>query len=276
MANTRQNGLNEVLKRAASALAEQSVDAVLVEITSASGSTPRNEGTGMLVTPERIFATVGGGQLELIAIEKAREMLSGGTTSNEITLPLGPDIGQCCGGKVTLSFTRLDHQQLETLSKSAPVAALPEVQIHGAGHTGKALARALSLLPFRTRVIDSRNDMLIEVIGDVEKLHTALPEAEVEQATPGAAFVVLTHEHRLDFMIAAQALSRKDAAYVGMIGSKTKRAVFANWLKSSGFEPDLIDRLYCPIGGSAVRDKRPEIIAGLVAAELIGVLAKPD
>src|SRR5918994_7440477 len=49
--------------------------AALVEVAEAKGSTPREKGAWMLVSPERIFGTIGGGQLEFIAIAKARELL---------------------------------------------------------------------------------------------------------------------------------------------------------------------------------------------------------
>ncbi len=63
----------------------------------------------------------------------------------------------------------------------------------------------------------------------VETRLTPVPEEMVRSAPPGAAFVVLTHDHALDFLIVAEALKRKDAAYVGMIGSKTKKATFRSW-----------------------------------------------
>ena len=84
----------------------------------------------------------------------------------------------------------------------------------------------------------------------------------------------MTHDHSLDFLITAEALRRGEGAYVGMIGSATKRALFMNWLEDNGHGRDLGDSLTCPIGGSAVKDKRPEVIAALTAAEILGVLAK--
>jgi xanthine dehydrogenase accessory factor len=96
----------------------------------------------------------------------------------------------------------------------------------------------------------------------------------VRSAPAGAAFVVLTHDHALDFLIVAEALKRTDAAYVGMIGSKTKKATFRSWyLKSAGgSEADFV-RLVSPIGGDTVKDKRPAVIAALAAAEIMTVLA---
>ena len=95
-----------------------------------------------------------------------------------------------------------------------------------------------------------------------------MPEAEVESAPRRSAFVVMTHEHSLDFLIAGAALARADAAYVGMIGSATKRERLRRHLEAAGRGPARSMRLTLPIGGAALRDKRPEVIAALTAAEL--------
>ena len=103
-----------------------------------------------------------------------------------------------------------------------------------------------------------------------------LPNVQLtpQPTPPGSAFVVLTHDHALDFLIVAEALKRRDAAYVGMIGSKTKKATFRNWfLKTAGGTEDDLSRLVSPIGGDAVRDKRPAVIAALAAAEIMTALA---
>ena len=84
---------------------------------------------------------------------------------------------------------------------------------------------------------------------------------------------MLTHDHALDFLIVAEALKREDAAYVGMIGSKTKKATFKSWyLKTAGGSEEAFARLVCPIGGEAVKDKRPAVIAALAAAEIMTAL----
>jgi xanthine dehydrogenase accessory factor len=101
-----------------------------------------------------------------------------------------------------------------------------------------------------------------------------MPEEVVREAPAGAAFVVLTHDHALDFLIVAEALKREDAAYVGMIGSKTKKATFRNWfLKTAGGSEEAFARLVSPIGGDVVKDKRPAVIAALAVAEIMAALA---
>jgi xanthine dehydrogenase accessory factor len=100
-----------------------------------------------------------------------------------------------------------------------------------------------------------------------------MPESLVAEAPPGSAFLVLTHDHALDFLILKEALARIDAAYAGMIGSKSKRATFSHWFKREGGNAAALPRLVCPMGGSTVKDKRPEVIAALTAAEVMAALA---
>jgi xanthine dehydrogenase accessory factor len=109
----------------------------------------------------------------------------------------------------------------------------------------------------------------------VETRLTPVPEEMVREAPAGSAFVVLTHDHALDFLIVAEALKRQDAAYVGMIGSKTKKATFRSWyLKTAGGNEESFARLVSPIGGDQVKDKRPAVIAALAAAEIMTSLLK--
>lgn len=251
---------------------QQTDAAIKVEVSKALGSTPREAGTWMLVSTSGIFGTIGGGQLELMAINEARSLLAAGKSTGSMAIPLGPEIGQCCGGNVTLSLARLNETEAGTLlsKRQDQDAILPEVYVFGAGHVGKALARALSPLPLNTVLVETRKDELDAATADVEKRLVAMPESLIENARGGSAFVVLTHDHALDFLIVQTALARKDAAYIGMIGSKTKRASFASWhIKEAGGSRKDLDRLTCPIGGSSVRDKRPEVIAALAAAEIM-------
>lgn len=245
---------------------------MLVEVAAADGSTPRDADAWMLVAATRIFATIGGGQLEFMAIDHARRALRLGRPAAAMSVPLGPEIGQCCGGRVGLAFTAMtDEVRRRLVARSERDAAgRPSVFIFGAGHVGDALALALGPAPLRTILVDTRAEALAAVrISGIETCLTAVPETLVRPAPPGSGFVVLTHDHALDFLIAAEALKRDDAAYVGMIGSKTKRATFRSWLAREVGRPELADRLVCPIGGAAVRDKRPAVIATLAAAEIL-------
>ncbi len=248
---------------------------VKVEISAAEGSTPRERGAWMLVSPTELFLTIGGGQLEYMAADRARAMLAENRFSDKMSVPLGPEIGQCCGGRVEIGFHRLDKNLTEALVAELDIklAAEPHVYLFGAGHVGNALARALALLPFRAVLVDTRADELEHAPTDVETCLTAMPEYVVREAPAGSAFVMLTHDHSLDFLIAAEALSRDDAAYVGMIGSKTKCETFSRWfMKQENGTEKRLERLICPIGRSDLDDKRPAVIAGLAAAEILQAL----
>jgi len=246
-------------------------DSVLIEVTDVRGSAPRDAGAWMLVARDMIFRTIGGGQLEYMAIDHARKILLGGKDS-PMDVPLGPEIGQCCGGRVALGFKRVNRGLAEELvtKVDAEIAMRPHVYVFGAGHVGDALAYALSLTPVRVILVDTREAELMAVDAPgVETCLAAMPEQVVRSAPPASAFIVLTHDHALDFLIVAEALQRRDAVYVGMIGSKTKKATFKNWLKNEFGSADLFENLVCPVGGAVVKDKRPEVIAALAAAEVL-------
>lgn len=262
----------------------------LVEVAGTKGSTPREKGAFMLVSRTAIFGTIGGGQLEYMAIDKARQMLRSDPPHNRegketrmevdeicatLDIPLGPEIGQCCGGRVEVLIRLIDRtiQQRLIAEAESEEAHLPHVYIFGGGHVGQALAASLALLPIHAVVIETRAEALEGMPETVETRLTPMPEAEIRKAPPGAAFAILTHDHALDFLIVTEALKRDDAAYVGMIGSKTKKATFRNWfLKSAEGTEAEFARLVSPIGGDAVKDKRPQVIAALAAAEVMTAL----
>ena len=250
----------------------------LVEVARAKGSTPREAGACMLVSRSAIHGTIGGGQLEFMAIDQARQMLTDMRAPHEFMLdvPLGPEIGQCCGGRVEVLIRLMNEGLRAELLEAAKSeeARMPHVYIFGGGHVGLALANALSLLPVKATVVETRAEAAEGMPEGVETRLTSVPEEMVRSAPAGSAFVVLTHDHALDFLIVAEALKRQDAAYVGMIGSKTKKATFRSWyLKSAGGSDADFLRLVSPIGGEAVKDKRPAVIAALAAAEIMTALA---
>ncbi len=236
---------------------------ILVSVTSVRGSTPREAGAQMIVSDGALKGTIGGGQLEYMAIDRARQMMRNGETSAEMDVPLGPEIGQCCGGRVVLTLSLIDAEPVHPPH--------PQVLIFGAGHVGRALARALTPLPLRPILIDQRAAELAHA-PEVETRLTPLPEAEIRTAPLGTSYVVLTHDHALDFLLTAEALQRTDAPYVGMIGSATKLAKLRRFAAEQQVETT---RLTCPIGAGFCQDKRPEIIAALTAAELIARLITP-
>ena len=246
---------------------------IRVRLKDVQGSSPRDAGTEMLVSADATAGTIGGGQLEYRAIGAARALLASGARETEMTIPLGPEIGQCCGGRVVVALTRLTdanrRTMLDTASQNSQLfSQISHVYIMGGGHVGRALANQLQHLPVFSLLIDQREAELSRCAAHVEKRLTALPEAEIDRAPKGSAFIIATHDHALDFMLTAAALKRDDAAYVGLIGSATKRAKFESWLRGNDSAAST-DKLICPIGASSVRDKRPEIIAAMVTAEVL-------
>ena len=247
---------------------------ILIRVIETKGSAPRGVDAFMLVDSEMSIGTVGGGRLEWEAIKKARELI---LCSNRVRhvekFQLGPELGQCCGGVVTLSFEWLTNnirsQMLEKLQKFNIIK--PTVLIFGAGHVGTALIEQLKLLPLNYRIIDSRPDILLtDVHYDRYKI-TPIPEAEIREAPTGSAFVIVTHDHALDFLLVKEALLRDDSTYVGMIGSKTKKAQLIKLLKKHGITS--LKPLVTPLGSSISKkkfaDKRPESIAALTIAEIL-------
>jgi xanthine dehydrogenase accessory factor len=102
---------------------------IRVQVVRVWGSTPREPGAAMFVARHSLEGTIGGGQLEYLAIDRARRMIAPSETETTMTVALGPDIGQCCGGKVELAFDR---------ERPAPREAGPPVLILGAGHASAA------------------------------------------------------------------------------------------------------------------------------------------
>lgn len=248
---------------------------VLVRVTAVWGSTPRSAGTRMAVAPEGIDGTIGGGRLEWEVTARAREMIAKNETEAGMDMPLGPALGQCCGGRMSLALERADARAMRRFSREeqADLEGEGEIVIFGAGHVGTALVAALSPLPVRVTWWDQREGFLPAEPQPGISLSSGDPLAAVRAAAPGAALVVMTHIHAQDYEIAEAALARVDLAYVGMIGSRTKRARFDKWALARGADKAAIARLVSPIGDAGISDKRPPVIAALTAAEIMKALA---
>ena len=246
---------------------------VRVVVTRVRGSSPRNAGTEMFVAERSMAGTIGGGQLEFRAIDAARQMLRAGDLNRRMDVPLGPEIGQCCGGRVELELSRMRVSDKRRAVDCARERAekLPHVYVLGSGHVGRALANQFQHMPVACVLIDTRAGEIDQCTAAVETRVSALPEADIWTAPPGSAFVIQTHDHGLDFLLTSAALERGDAAYVGMIGSATKRAKFRNWARTH-CDGQTIEHLNCPIGANGSRDKRPSVIAAFVVAEVMAEL----
>ncbi|GEJ58916.1 xanthine dehydrogenase accessory protein XdhC [Anaeromyxobacter diazotrophicus] len=237
--------------------------AALVTLLRVAGSTPREPGAKLVVTAEALHGTIGGGHLELTAVETARELLAAAARDPGAAGPLvrelqlGPTLGQCCGGVATLLFELV----------------LPppwQVAVFGAGHVGKALVKLLADLPCRVSWVDAREGEFPAALpASVRRVVTDAPEDALAALPAGADVVVMTHSHALDFQLVEAALRRGDLGYVGLIGSRTKRARFVSRLASRGRTEAELARLTCPIGLPGVGGKLPAEIALAAAAQLL-------
>lgn len=239
-------------------LQQQGEACVLVTIIEERGSTPRNAGSKMVVTAERIFETIGGGHLEYKAMEMAREMLASRSQDTRLErFSLGASLGQCCGGATVLLFEPMGQPQAQ-------------IAVFGAGHVGRALVPLLASLPCKVRWIDSReNEFPEQIPAGVEKIINDEVVDEVENMPPGSYYIVMTHNHQLDLELTAAILKRGDFAYYGLIGSKTKRVKFEHRLRERGFADTLMARMRCPMGLAEVKGKLPVEIAVSIAGEVI-------
>ena len=256
--------------------------AVVVEVLHARGSVPREAGTRMLVSLLDAAGTVGGGHLELKAIALARAMLEQGDRHARTEhYPLGPALGQCCGGAVTLAYAPFNAAALARWPLDPPRFHL---QLYGAGHVGRAIVRALAPLNVLVDWIDEREEEFPAEFHahagpwpeHIRKVCVDAVEAEVRSAPAGAFYLVLTHQHDLDLRISEAILKRGDFAYFGLIGSKTKRQRFIHRFEQRGIRPEAIEAMTCPIGVPGIDGKEPEVIAAAVVAQLLQVLSSPS
>ena len=236
---------------------------VEIRVLETRGSAPRDAGTRMWVAAAETRGTIGGGNLEYTALKIAREMLLSGEPHRERKFALGDALGQCCGGSVTLRFD-LKPAMDDALSPAFDVA------LFGAGHVGKEVARILGRLPCRLTWIDPRPEIFpSSVEGNVKVFVEEEPAWMVDEAPPGAYYLVMTHSHALDLEIVERVLRRNDYAFLGLIGSETKAAKFKLRLHQKNLPAD---RLVCPIG-IFKGEKHPAAVAVSAVAQLLSVSA---
>lgn len=250
----------------------QRIPAVLITVTEVRGHAPRRAGTKMVVSPNEVFETIGGGNLEMTAINRAREMLiTAAAEPQSLQLRLNEKVPaeygrQCCGGEVTI------------LCEPLPVA--PTVAIFGVGHVGMELARILSRHDLELYLSDSREEQLSAaqlLQPAVAQIHTrqAIVGEEVLSRLPADTHVlIMTHDHAEDFHLCDAALRHPNLGSVGLIGSNAKWQRFRKNLAASGHEPEAIERIDCPIGDPDIIGKEPAVIALSVAAELFKKMAR--
>ena len=259
--------------KAVEALRSRREAGVLVTVAAVRGHAPRDAGARMVVAAAETWGSVGGGNLEETAIERARALL-GAPDAAPATFTLGltdkarTDHGrQCCGGEVTVLLE--------------PLAVLPAVAIFGVGHVGLELARVLARHDLDLHLVDSRPGQLTDralgvlddAVAQVHRHHVpVLPELVLGELPPGTHVLVMTHDHAEDFALCDVALRCGHLGSVGLIGSAAKWARFRRGLLLEGHDEAAVDRIRTPIGLPDVRGKEPAVIAVAVAAELVSGL----
>jgi len=236
---------------------------ITVTITRTRGSTPRGAGTQMQIFAEGQSGTIGGGALEWEATRLARAMLADGRAALTRSFPLGPDLGQCCGGAVDLSF---HLGEVAPKAAKAPKAAL---WVWGAGHVGRAVVQVMKDLPaFEITWVDTGADRFPDPMPpEPAQLVAADPTRVIQHAPADAAHLILTYSHDLDLRL-CDGLLAHGFGFAGLIGSATKWARFRKRLAAAGFTDAQTSRISCPIGDPQL-GKHPSAIAIGVAAQLI-------
>lgn len=248
--------------------------AVLVTVASAEGSVPREAGAWMLVLREHEFGTIGGGRLEYDALQAARDLLlAADPRPFTRRYPLGPSLGQCCGGVVQLAFEPVGVADAAALGERLAQGGTP-VALFGGGHVGRAIARLAEGLPVRLAWIDSRDGIFPAAVpANVACEHSDPVHRAVSGLEAGSLVLVMSFSHAEDLDIVAACLQRQreraDLPFIGLIGSKTKWATFRRRLEQRGFTAQELAAVHCPIGIEGIRGKQPGVIAVAAMAQLL-------
>lgn len=229
------------------------------------GSTPREAGTKMVITEQTTFDTIGGGTLEYLVIEKARELLTRGEPQQHTEhFPLSSKTRQCCGGTVTILLESFLPQRAE-------------LHLFGAGHVAKALISILAELELSVHWVDSRREQFPAMLPANVNPHVYEDVLDhIGQIRPGALALVLTHDHSLDYSLTKALMDRDDCQFIGLIGSKTKALRFKKRLRAEAFSAAAIDAVTCPVGLSSVPGKQPMEVAVSIAGQIIQLLHAED
>ncbi|GAA1602896.1 hypothetical protein GCM10009804_69190 [Kribbella hippodromi] len=243
---------------------------VLVTVMSVRGHAPREAGAKMVVAADNVWSTVGGGNLEALAISRSRAMIADGVAVPEVLTAALSDKApyqhgvQCCGGEVKLLLE--------------PLPVVPSVAIFGVGHVGMELARILARQDIELHLVDSRAEQLtperLRVLDDaVARVHVhnvpVLPELVVGELPAGTHAVIMTHDHAEDAALCDAAIRTDQLATIGLIGSSAKWTRFQRKLTEDGNSAAAIARITTPIGLPNLPGKEPAVIAVSVAAWLL-------
>ena len=192
--------MDRVAQLALAQAARSGTDCMLVQVARAEGSTPREPGASMVVTRHAAQGTIGGGHLEMKSIALAREQLALASpkASFEVRFPLGPALGQCCGGVAHIRFDFCPQGVVPPGALKVQPPPLFHLVLFGAGHVAQALVQVLAQVDCRITWVDSREQQFPpQVPEQVSVDYSEAPAGEVRHAPPGAFYLVMTHSHAL-------------------------------------------------------------------------------
>ena len=247
---------------------------ILAKIIKTKGSVPRNENVSMIISASNQFGTIGGGELEYQVIKESKDLLNNLECNQKIIeLPLGPRLGQCCGGFVKIEISKFKNGKKFLLKHNLKEHIINQNQnlyIFGAGHVANALLSKLDGVGFNIFVIDSRENFVKRINSDyIFSILAKDPTVIIKNAPSKSYYLVLTHSHQLDLSICNSILKKNDFTFIGLIGSKTKKTRFTKRLIEIGYEENLINKIECPIGIKSIEGKEPDIIAISIIARLL-------
>lgn len=230
----------------------------LATVVKVTGSVPRHIGAKMIITADgKIFGTIGGGALEHQVISDAKDIIRRGTAELK-SYPLGPMLGQCCGGDMDVFIE--------------PTLPKREIIVFGAGHVAEAICPMLQELNFHVTLVDERKERIeLLAFAKIDRRLNELPSDVLRtiEFNDDLHIIVITHEHKHDEAIVEYCLD-KPFRYLGCIGSRTKWAKFKERYKARGFKEEQIARVTTPIGLD-IGSETPFEIAVSVAAQLIKI-----
>lgn len=245
----------EILE-AASELSRAGRPFVLATVVRVQGSTPRNAGAKMIWRPgaRGPIGTVGGGQFELLVLDAAERCLASRSCEIE-RFVLGADADQCCGGVMEVF-----------LEYHGPRGRLV---IFGAGHVAQHLAELMRCAPVEVVVADDRPEWNTpERFSSARRVLRWDEAVSLVHESPSETMAcVMTCSHDTDFELLRGLLARPPA-YLGLIGSRSKRACLFGRLVAAGIDDEAVKKVHCPIGVGDT-GKEPMQVAISMAAQLL-------
>lgn len=228
-------------------------------IIDSTGSTPRHEGSKMLVYEDgRFIGTIGGGEIETRVIHEAVQALTEGKPRRLQYSMVDPQRGDpgLCGGTVEVYVE--------------PVLPDPLLVVIGGGHVGKAVAHLASWLGFQVAVSDDRIEFCNATANPAASQFYPVPMAELVNHLKinAQTYLVLTTRGASVDIAGLPALLRQPFGYLGIIGSRRRWAVTRKALEEQGFSAAELARVHSPIG-LELHAETPEEIAVSILAEIL-------